>query len=152
MSVIEVISNPTVTMAVSAVAGFLMKLKALDNERQQQERIDTIDAFKVAMTGATNSANAAAKRSGDSWGKTTRRFIAWGLCLAVVALVFTPGLLDKPSVVQTAKETGGWVFGLFPSRTNTEFVSVEGFLHMPALLTAFGHVVAFYFGQGAAKP
>lgn len=150
--IVEAIANPTITMAVSAVAGFLMKLKALDNERRQQERLQTLEAFKVGMSQSTASADAAARRAGDSYGKASRRFIAFILVLAVVALVFVPGLLDKPSVIQTAKQTGGWLFGLFPERTKTEFVSVQGFVHMPALLIGFGHVVAFYFGQAAAKP
>lgn len=149
---IELITNPTITMAVSAVAGFLMKLKALDNERRQEERLHTLEAFKVGMQGSTASADAAAKRAGDRYGKSSRRFIAFALVLAVIGLVFLPALVDKPSVIQTAKETGGWLFGLFPERTRTEFVSVQGFVHMPALLIAFGHVIAFYFGQAAAKP
>lgn len=148
----EAITNPTITMAVSAVAGFLMKLKALDNERRQQERLHTLEAFKVGMAQSTASADAAAQRANDKSGKWNRRFITVLLVSAVVALVFVPGLLDKPSVIQTAKQTGGWLFGLFPERTKTEFVSVQGFVHMPALLVGFGHVVAFYFGQAAAKP
>ena len=149
---IDVLTNPAVTMGASAVAGFLMKLKAIDNERRQQERLYMIDAFKVGMTQSTASADAAAKRAGDGYGKASRRFIAFALVLAVVALVFVPGLLDKPSVIETTKQAGGWLFGLFPERTKTEFVSVQGFVHMPALLVGFGHVIAFYFGQAAAKP
>ena len=149
---IDVISNPTVTMAISAVAGFLMKLKALDNERRQQERLQTLEAFKVGMSESTASADAAAARTPSNYGRASRRFIAFALVAAVIALVFVPGLLDKPSVIQTTKEVGGWLFGLFPGQTKTEFVSVQGFVHMPALLIGFGHVIAFYFGQAAAKP
>lgn len=152
MTMIEALTNPTVTMGISAVAGFLMKLKALDNERRQQERLQTLEAFKVGMSSSTASADAAAKRASDGYGKATRRFIAFALVAAVIALVFVPGLLDKPSVIETTKQAGGWLFGLFPERTKTEFVSVQGFVHMPALLVGFGHVVAFYFGQAAARP
>jgi hypothetical protein len=148
---IELLTNPTVTMAVSAVAGYLMKLKALDNARRQEERLYTLDALKTRIDYGTKSADAASARANDKYGKATRRFIAFALVIAVIALVFVPGLLDKPSVIETVKESGGWLFGLFPERTNTEFVSVQGFVHMPALLVGFGHVVAFFFGQGAAK-
>lgn len=148
---IEILANPTVTMAVSAVAGYLMKLKALDNARRQEERLYALDALKTRIDCGTKSADSAAARANDSWGKMTKRVIAWLLAFAIVALVFVPGLLDKPSVIQVVRESGGWLFGLFPNRTNTEFVSVQGFVHMPALLIGFGHVVAFYFGQGAAK-
>ena len=148
---IELLSNPTLTMAISAVAGYLMKLKALDNARRQEERLYALDALKTRLTYGDLSADKAANRANDSWGKMTRRVIAWMLVAAVIALVFVPGLLDKPSVIETVKESGGWLFGLFPERTSTEFVSVEGFVHMPAVLVGFGHVVAFFFGQGAAK-
>ena len=149
---IELLTNPAITMGASAVAGFFMKLHALDKERRQEERLYTLEAFKVGMGEASGSANEASNRVGDSWGKMTRRVIAWALVVAVIALVFVPGLLDKPSVIQTVKESGGFLFGLFPERTRTEFVSVQGFVHMPALLVGFGHVVAFYFGQAAARP
>lgn len=149
---IELLANPAITMGVSAVAGFFMKLHALNKERQQEERLYTLEAFKVGMGESTRSANHAAARISDSYGKSSRRFIAFALVVAVIALVFVPGFIDKPSVIETVKESGGWLFGLFPEHTKTEFISVQGFVHMPALLVGFGHVVAFYFGQGAAKP
>lgn len=149
---IEALTNPTVTMAISAVAGFLMKLKALENARQQEERLHTLKAFETAMQRSTESANAASERVSSAYGKATRRGIAWLLVVAVIALVFVPGLLDKPSVIPTIKETGGWLFGLFPKGSKTTYETVQGFVHMPALLVAFGHVIAFYFGQAAAKP
>ena len=139
-------------MGASAIAGFLMKLHAINKERQQEERLYTLEAFKVGMGESSGSANNAADRISSRYGKTSRRIIAFALVAAIIALVFVPGLLDKPSIIETAKETGGWLFGLIPERTKTEFVSVQGFVHMPALLVGFGHVIAFYFGQGAAKP
>ena len=149
---IELLTNPAVTMGASAIAGFFMKLHALNRERQQEERLYTLEAFKVGMRESSGSANDAASRVSSKYGKATRRVIAFALVVAVIALVFVPGLLDKPSVIEVAKESGGWLFGLFPERTRTEFVSVQGFVHMPTLLVGFGHVVAFYFGQGAARP
>lgn len=148
---IDLLTNPAITMSISAVAGYLMKLKALDNARRQEERLYALDALKTRIDCGTRSADSAANRANDAWGKMTKRVIAWILVVAIVALIFVPGLLDKPSVIETVRESGGWLFGLFPERTRTEFVSVQGFVHMPALLVGFGHVIAFYFGQGAAK-
>jgi len=138
-------------MGVSAVAGFIMKLKALEAARQSEERLYTLDAFKVGMGETMEASDRASKRDGST-GKATRRLVALILVGAVVALVFVPGFLDKPSVIETVKTSGGFLFGLIPERTRTEFVSVQGFVHMPTLLVGFGHVIAFYFGQGAAKP
>jgi len=149
---IELLTNPALTMGASAIAGFFMKLHALDKERRQEERLYTLEAFKVGMGESSGSANDAASRVSSKYGKATRRVIAFALVLAVIALAFLPGLLDKTSAVQITKETGGWLFGLFPERTRTEFVNVTGFVQIPSLLVGFGHVVAFFFGQGAAKP
>lgn len=139
------------TMAVSGVGGFLMKLKALDNERLQQERIHMIKAFQARMGASTDSTNAAAERVG-SFGKLTRRVIAFGLLLAVVALPFVAPLLDVPTVIETTKQSGGFLFGLLGGGTKTELQTVIGYLHSETVLIGFAHVVAFYFGQGAAKP
>lgn len=139
------------TMSTSAVGGFLMKLKAVESERRQQERIHTIEAFKARMEGATPTADAAAGRL-DSFGKFTRRALAFGLLFAVVALPFLAPLLDVPTVIETTKKTGGFFFGLFGEGSRVELQTVTGYLHTQTVLLGFAHVVAFYFGQGAAKP
>jgi hypothetical protein len=140
-----------VTMAVSGLGGFMMKLKALDNERLKEERIHTIKAFETRMKASKESADAASSRIG-SFGKLTRRIIAFGLLFAVVALPFVAPLLNVPTVIETSKESGSFLFGLLGGGTKTELQTVVGYLHSETVLVGFGHVVAFYFGQGAAKP
>lgn len=147
----EQIPMEFITMAFSGVGGFLMKLKALDNERLQQERIHMIKAFQTRMGASTDSTNAAAERVG-SFGKLTRRVIAFGLLVAVVALPFVAPILDVPTVIETTKQSGGFLFGLLGGGTKTELQTVVGYLHSETVLIGFAHVVAFYFGQGAAKP
>jgi len=139
------------TMAVSGVGGFLMKLKALDNERLQQERLHMLKAFETRMGASLESTNAAAKRVG-AFGKMTRRVIAFGLLLAVVALPILAPILGIPTVIETTKESGGFLFGLFGDGTKTQLKTVIGYLHSETVLVGFAHVVAFYFGQGAARP
>jgi len=129
-----------------------MKLIAISAQRKQEERLYTLEAFKVGMGESMESANAASDRSGDEWGKLTRRVIAWTLILIVAALVLLPGLTDSPAIVETVKTTRGFLWGLFPSGSKTEFVEVNGYIHSPAVLVGFGHIIAFYFGQAAAKP
>lgn len=138
-------------MAASGLGGFLMKLKAIDNERLQQERVHMIKAFETRMGASTYSANEASDRVG-AFGKLTRRVIAFGLLSAVVALPFIAALLGLPTVIETTKESSGFLFGLLGGGTKTELQSVVGYLHTETVLIGFAHVVAFYFGQGAAKP
>ncbi|MEM1223699.1 MAG: hypothetical protein AAGH40_13170, partial [Verrucomicrobiota bacterium] len=80
------------------------------------------------------------------------RVIAFALVFGFILLCFFPGIFDSPAIVQTVKESKGFFFGLFPGGTKTEFHELNGFVHSPGLITGFGHVVAFYFGQAAAKP
>lgn len=148
---IEQIPIEFLTMSTSAVGGYLMKLKAVEAERRQQERLNTLEAFKVRAQYATQTADAATARI-DSFGKATRRVLAFGLLFAVVALPFIAPLLNVQTVVETTKTTGGFLFGLFGEGSRVELQAVTGYLHTQAVLIGFAHVVAFYFGQGAAKP
>lgn len=141
-----------ITMSASTVGGFLMKAKALESERLHAERSYMIDAFKTRLAEGSTSANAAADRVTDRFGKWTRRSIAWALVLGVLLLMFFPGFFGAPAIVQTVKESSGFLFGLFPSTSKVEFHELNGFVHSPAVMLGFGHVVAFYFGQAAAKP
>jgi len=148
---IEQIPVEFITMAVSGLGGFFMKLKALDNERLQQERLHMLKAFEARMTASSVSSNNAANRV-SSFGKFTRRVIAFGLLTAVVALPFVAPILEIPTVIETTKQSGGFLFGLFGEGTRTELKAVIGYLHSETVLLGFAHVIAFYFGQGAAKP
>lgn len=152
MSLLAQIPVEFLTMSTAGVGGFIMKLKALDNERRQEERLHTLEAFKVGMAASTTSADAAGKRVSDSWGKLTRRMIALILITAVVLFPLIMAFFAPPTVVQTVKESGGWLWGLFPASSKQVFTSLDGYFYSPAVLTGFGHVVAFYFGQAAAKP
>ncbi len=149
---LELIPVEFITMSAAAVGGWAMKMKALDNERRHKEHVNALESFVKASTYNSKSADAAGERVSSSAGKIARRIIAYVLVLAVVTLPFVAALLDIPTVVQTTKESGGFLWGLFGSETKQQFVSLIGYFYSPAVLTGFGHVIAFYFGQGAAKP
>ena len=149
---LESIPVEFITMSGAAVGGWAMKMKALDNERRHKEHVNALESFVKASTYNSKSADAAGERVSSSAGKIARRIIAYVLVLAVVTLPFVAALLDIPTVVQTTKESGGFLWGLFGSGTKQQFVSLIGYFYSPAVLTGFGHVIAFYFGQGAAKP
>lgn len=148
---IETIPVEVFTMGAAAIGGWAMKMKALDNERRHTEHVHALEKFVEASSRNTKSADAAGDRIG-SFGKMTRRVIAFALVLAVISLPFLAPVLEINTVVQTTKESGGFLWGLFGSGTKASFETIQGYFHSPAVLTAFGHVVAFYFGQGAAKP
>ena len=149
---LESIPVEFITMSGAAVGGWAMKMKALDNERRHKEHVNALESFVKASTYNSKSADAAGERVSSSAGKIARRIIAYVLVLAVVTLPFVAALLDIPTVVQTTNESGGFLWGLFGSETKQQFVSLIGYFYSPAVLTGFGHVIAFYFGQGAAKP
>ena len=148
---IETIPVEFFTMSAAAVGGWAMKMKALDNERRYTEHVHALEKFVEASSRNAKSANSASSRVG-AFGKTTRRVIAFALVLAVISLPFIAPMLEIDTVVQTTRESGGFLWGLIGAGTKVSFETVTGYFHSPAVLTAFGHVIAFYFGQGAAKP
>lgn len=149
---IELLTNPAITLPFTALGGWAMKLIAIGQDRRQQERIHTLDAFKAAMGESITQADAAAARSGDTWGKLTRRGIAWSLVVLVALLCLLPGFTMAPAIVQTVSTSSGFLWGLFGGGSSTEFHELRGFIHSPAVLSGFAHIIVFYFGQGAAKP
>lgn len=61
-------------------------------------------------------------------------------------------LTDASTVVQYTEKTGGWLFGLFgKERDAIRFEAIQGYLLTPETRHGLLAVIAFYFGQGAAK-
>lgn len=148
---IELLQQPAITMPVAAVGGWIMKMKAAERaDRLERDRFQ-LQALIASMGKQIESADAAAARNNSEMGKWTARIIGFFLVLAVVLLCYFPGFFPAPAIVETVRESRGFFFGLFPGSTRTEFHELNGFIHAKELWVGFGHVVAFYFGQRAAK-
>jgi hypothetical protein len=133
--------------AGSAIMGWLMKASALARKERHEEML-----MALKMAGAVDqSADLAAKRVRSNGGVWVRRIIAFAIVAFLGFLVIGGGLLQIPVVVETVKEGGSFLFGLFSSGKSVTYQEVHGMLLTPELRQGFLAVIAFYLGQGAAK-
>ena len=136
------ISPDLLTLGVSAAAGFYMKHKGEERKERHAEHIRASERRHLSEASRVRAASVA--------GQWIRRGLVAAIVFAVIlgpfiVTVFT----DAATVLQYSERSGGGFFGLFgPARETVRFHAVEGLLVTPETLLA---VVAFYFGQGAAK-
>ena len=136
-------------MSAAAVGGWFMKMKAAERESRATQHSQFVEALILTTGKSIESADAAAKRS--TAGRAVAQFIACALIVGCLALCFFPGFFTAPAIVETVKESKGFLWGLFGAGTKTEFHELNGFVHARELWAGFGHIIAFYFGQRAAK-
>lgn len=146
---LELLANPALTMSAAAVGGWFMKMKAAERENRATQHAQFVDALILTTGKSIESADAAAQRS--TGGRAVAQFIACTLILGGLGLCFFPGWFEAPAIVETVKESKGFLFGLIGGGTRTEFHELNGFVHAQELWAGFGHIIAFYFGQRAAK-
>ena len=132
-------------MGASAIGGFLMKQIAEARKERHAEHLRAMEGFA--------STEASMKRAASLPGQWIRRFLVASIVFAVILgpfllVVFT----DTATVVQYTERTGGWLWGLFgPGREKTVFQDLHGYLITPETRHALLAIIAFYFGQAAAK-
>jgi hypothetical protein len=140
-----------ITLLLSGLGGFIMKSMAIKREMEQLRFTNTLKALAVNTENSIKSSDSANNRIDDSFGKWTRRIIALSIMSAVIGLCYIAGFHTSSSFVETTKEGWSFLFGLVGTPDKTEFIEVNGFIHMKALWLFAGHVVSFYIGSGAAK-
>ncbi|MDQ8184274.1 hypothetical protein [Pelagicoccus sp. SDUM812002] len=139
------ISPDLLTMGVSAAAGFYMKHKAEERKERHAEHIRASERRHLSEASRVRAANVA--------GKWIRRGLVAAIVFAVILAPFIVTVFtDAQTVLQYSEQTGGKLFGLFgPTKNAVRFQAIDGFLVTPETRQALLAVVAFYFGQGAAK-
>lgn len=118
-----------------------------------ESRKTQADLFMQAMKRSDQNikaADSASKRGGAS-GAWIRRFIVVVVLLGLVALPFFAALGDVPTVVESQKKGGSFLFGLFSGKTATVYHEVQGYLLVEELRTAILAIISFYFGAATAK-
>lgn len=132
-------------MGASAIGGFLMKQQAEARKERHAEHMRALEGF-VAAEGSL-------ERAAGVPGKWIRRFLVASIVFAVILAPFLVAVFtDAATVVQYTEKTGGWLWGLFgPARDAMRFEAIRGYLVAPETRHGLLAVVAFYFGQAAAK-
>ena len=126
-----------------------MKSRAMENERRYKLAELREKAYASNLGLQIESADAAAGRVGK-FGKVTRRTIGVFVVFSFVALLMLAPYLSIPTVLESTKESAGFL-GLFGGGTKTIYTEVTGFFLAPEYRVAFLSIVSFYFGQAAAK-
>ena len=133
-------------MGAGSTMGFVFRF--LSESRKAKDA-----AFMQALKRSDQnikSADAAARRAGTS-GAWIRRFIVVVVLLGLVALPFVAALGDVPTVVESKKQGGSFLFGLIKGKTQTVYNEVTGYLLIDELRTAILAIISFYFGAATAK-
>ena len=90
-------------------------------------------------------------RSGDSgaWVRRCMLFMAFAV-LGVCPFIFA--FFDNiPVAVETARETGGWLWGLFPEKETLDIVYVRGFYLADVWKELMANLISAYIGSGITR-
>lgn len=124
------------TDSLFGVAGFVFRQYVENEKRKHQQRMAELDAVDQSMDKAAGR--------GGTW---IRRGIYALVALSMLSVLIA-GFVGVPVVVENAVLIKGWVWGLFPDRETTEYVTVEGVLFVKENRRAFIQLLLFYLGQG----
>ena len=132
-------------MGASAIGGFLMKQQAEGRKERHAEHLRAIEGFRFLEESRGRAAGVP--------GKWIRRFLVASIVFAVILAPFLVAVFSEAAtVVQYTESRGGWLWGLFgPGRERMRFEPITGYLLTAETRHALLAVVAFYFGQAAAK-
>ena len=134
-----------ITMGASAIGGFLMKQQAEARKERHAEHMRAMEGITMAENSRMRAANIP--------GKWIRRFLVASIVFAVILAPFLlTAFSDASTVVQFSETRGGWLWGLFgPAKEKVHFQPLDGYLVAPETRHALLAIIAFYFGQAAAK-
>jgi hypothetical protein len=136
-----------VTTLGGAASGFVMKAAAVRAQREA----DLMKHMVTAMNASSDSANEAVKRVSVDAGRLTRRVIVFAILFGVILMPFLSPLLGMTVVVEIIEKSEGFLFGLIGGGEKHVFHEVDGVIMIPELRQALLAIIAFYFGQAAAK-
>jgi hypothetical protein len=96
-----------------------------------------------------HDAHEASKEAASARGGTlTRRWLVVAVLMVTVGVFFLPAITGDPIVVEVVREKGGFLWGLWPKKEITEFITVNGPLFINENRRAFLAILSFYLGQG----
>jgi len=135
------------SMLGGAATGFLFKAWSVAQQNKKE-------MFQMAMQKNEQQnkfMDAAAARTNDSYGKTTRRLITIFIMIMFLALIFMP-LFDVKTVVESTPQTKSVLWGLIEWSSKIKYTEIGGYLLTNEMRQALLAIISFYYGQGAAKP
>ena len=135
-------TSELVAMLGGGVTGFVMKLISA----QMNIQADAIDAMIKKQGVSDDSADRAAKRTGDG-GAWIRRFIAICILFSVVFAPFVMAFFNIPVTVEAQKMGIFKFLGIGADK----WKHLEGFVLLPEVRQGMLALLGFYFGSSQVK-
>lgn len=131
----------------SALITYLGQLSAINTQKFQA----VIETLAKAQSGDINAHDTAFARSKEG-GEWVRRlmligaFVVLGVCPFIFAF-----FKDIPVAVETATQTGGWLWGLIPEKETFSVAYVNGFYLADVWKELMANLISAYIGAGITR-
>lgn len=131
----------------SGIITFVGQLSALNT----QKFTATLEALQKQQTADATAHDAAFARSGDggAWVRRVMLFMAF-FVLAVCPFIFA-FFGNIPVAVETAEQSGGWLWGLIPERETFKVAYVNGFYLADVWKELIANLISAYIGAGITR-
>ena len=130
------------------LAGFVMKLFALNQQAKNEQHTQMLDAFAArsqTIQDARVSANTESRMSA-----LNRRLIIWVMLALITVYVLAPVFLDIPTAVPIIHE-GISFLGFNVTSDTVEYTMVRGLVKYDEIFSWTSLIVEMYFGSSLAK-
>ncbi len=134
------------TFASSYILSFLSTFIARGQQMRAEQYKHTLQ-----LAGLKEQSTQSARAIADPYTKTTRRMLAIGAYLALIAFpVMVIALMDVPVFVEITQQKGGfWIFS--SPKEVTEFVPLHGLVFLKEYQYILLAVFGLYFGNNHAR-
>ncbi len=136
------------TNILPIVAGFAMKVFAMNLQAKNEQHTQMLDAFAARSNSIQEARVAEAKES--PWSALNRRVIIFVILGLVIFTQVAPVFLDVPTVIPTVIEGFSFLgFEITPDKV--EYVTVKGMLKLTEVFEWATLIIELYFGSTIAK-
>ena len=131
----------------SAAITYFGQLSALNAQKFNS----LLDALRAQQNADAAAHDAAFARSGErgEWVRRIMLFMAFfmvGICPLIFAF-----FADIPVAVETANQTGGWLWGLIPEKETFSVAYIKGFYLADVWKELMANLISAYIGAGITR-
>ena len=147
----ETLTNLWDSGALGAVASAIITFFGQLSAQNTQKFTAVLEALQKQQSADITTHDSAFKRTGDA-GEWTRRVM---LFMAFFMLAICPFLFaffsNIPVAVETANQTGGWLWGLIPEKESFAVAYVNGFYLADVWKELMANLISAYIGAGITR-
>ena len=130
------------------LAGFAMKLFALNQQAKAEQHSQMLDAFAARSQNMQDARDQSNKES--PMAALNRRVIIFVILALVIFTQVAPVAFNVPTVIPTVTE-GFSLLGFEITPDKVEYVTVTGMLKLTEVFEWASLIIEFYFGSQLAK-